>query len=259
MPKSPNYLLVLLLTVFLGLLGIHRFYLGKIGTGILYFLTAGLGGVGWIIDIFRAAAGGFAQSSGATGTKKSPSRGKAKVKANKKAELKFVADSKEPSTDSQNRIVVKLSAGTQIEMPLHFIDHADHEAIARYVQGRKKGELDDEGELTARFRLIPRVVDYWGGTCYHFETPSGVPAFEARDYFNESFELITKIIDDTTSTLTSHHPKLAQGRFAFDVPIRLYYQWVESVDEDDNVTGEIEMELDDPVLRLRDPLEVDVP
>ena len=36
-----------------GACGIHRFYMGKIGTGILYFATFGLLGIGQIVDLFR--------------------------------------------------------------------------------------------------------------------------------------------------------------------------------------------------------------
>jgi len=37
---------------FLGFFSAHRFYLGKIGSGILYLLTGQLFGIGWIIDLF---------------------------------------------------------------------------------------------------------------------------------------------------------------------------------------------------------------
>jgi TM2 domain-containing membrane protein YozV len=33
-----------------GLLGVHRFYLGHIGIGVLYLLTGSLCGIGWLID-----------------------------------------------------------------------------------------------------------------------------------------------------------------------------------------------------------------
>lgn len=44
----------LIVTIFLGWAGVHRFLDRKIGTGILYLCTLGLGGIGWVVDIIRA-------------------------------------------------------------------------------------------------------------------------------------------------------------------------------------------------------------
>lgn len=41
-----------LLWLFFGLVGVHRFYCGRIGTGLLWAFTGGLLGIGWIIDLF---------------------------------------------------------------------------------------------------------------------------------------------------------------------------------------------------------------
>ena len=49
----------LLLCIFLGLFGIHRFYVGKVGTGLIYMFSWGLFGVGWIVDIVMIATGSF--------------------------------------------------------------------------------------------------------------------------------------------------------------------------------------------------------
>ncbi len=47
----------LLLCIFLGWLGIHRFYLHKVGTGVLWACTMGLCFVGWLYDIYAIASG----------------------------------------------------------------------------------------------------------------------------------------------------------------------------------------------------------
>lgn len=49
-----NGWVVLILNALFGWLGVHRFYLGHIGMGILYLLTGGFLLIGVIIDVFRA-------------------------------------------------------------------------------------------------------------------------------------------------------------------------------------------------------------
>ena len=50
-PKKPkNKWTAFLLCLFFGYLGVHKFYEGKAGMGILYLLTFGLFGFGWLID-----------------------------------------------------------------------------------------------------------------------------------------------------------------------------------------------------------------
>ncbi len=54
----------LCLCIFLGIFGIHHFYVGKVGMGILYFFTFGLFGFGWIVDIIRIVCGVFRDRDG---------------------------------------------------------------------------------------------------------------------------------------------------------------------------------------------------
>ena len=50
-PGPIDYNLAWILLVFLGLFGVHRMYMGKWLTGILYLLTGGLFGLGYIYDM----------------------------------------------------------------------------------------------------------------------------------------------------------------------------------------------------------------
>lgn len=51
-PGPVSYNVAWLLLTFLGLMGIHRFYMGKILTGLLYLLTGGLFFMGWLYDFW---------------------------------------------------------------------------------------------------------------------------------------------------------------------------------------------------------------
>lgn len=62
--STKGFVPALLLCLFLGALGIHRFYVGKIGTGILMLLTLGGLGIWQIIDIILIAVGSFTDKNG---------------------------------------------------------------------------------------------------------------------------------------------------------------------------------------------------
>jgi len=59
-----SFLVTAILWFFLGIIGIHRFYLGHIGVGILYLFTAGLCGIGWLIDGILLATGSLKPKNG---------------------------------------------------------------------------------------------------------------------------------------------------------------------------------------------------
>ena len=65
MEKSEkNFVATLLLCLLLGYLGIHRFYVGKIGTGILQIITIGGLGIWVLIDLIMIAIGKFTDKGG---------------------------------------------------------------------------------------------------------------------------------------------------------------------------------------------------
>lgn len=57
--SSKSRIIAFLLCAFFGLIGLHRFYVGKIGTGILWLLTGGLFGIGALVDLIVIIIGGF--------------------------------------------------------------------------------------------------------------------------------------------------------------------------------------------------------
>jgi TM2 domain. len=62
--SEKSRLVDLLLCFFLGYLGVHKFYEGKTGLGILWLCTAGLAGFGWFIDFIIIAVGSAKDSNG---------------------------------------------------------------------------------------------------------------------------------------------------------------------------------------------------
>ena len=62
--NSTDWLALFLLTFFFGVLGVHRFYVGKIGTGFLMLITLGGFGVWFLVDLILVVTGQFTNKDG---------------------------------------------------------------------------------------------------------------------------------------------------------------------------------------------------
>ncbi|MCZ6514078.1 MAG: TM2 domain-containing protein [Nitrospinae bacterium] len=62
--SDKGYVPAILICLFLGGLGIHRFWVGKIGTGILMMLTLGGIGIWSLIDLIMIITGKFTDKEG---------------------------------------------------------------------------------------------------------------------------------------------------------------------------------------------------
>ena len=62
--SEKGFVPTILLCFFLGAFGIHRFYVGKIGTGILMLITLGGIGIWTLIDFIIIVTGSFKDAEG---------------------------------------------------------------------------------------------------------------------------------------------------------------------------------------------------
>ncbi|MCH5334722.1 MAG: TM2 domain-containing protein [Alistipes sp.] len=68
-PVNPNkseksWTAAMLLCLFLGGFGVHRFYVGKVGSGVIQLLTLGCCGIWTLVDFIIIVTGGFTDNEG---------------------------------------------------------------------------------------------------------------------------------------------------------------------------------------------------
>lgn len=61
---SSKWIAALLLSIIFGVFGIHRFFLGRIGTGLLMLFTAGGLGIWYVVDIILVITGNLKDQNG---------------------------------------------------------------------------------------------------------------------------------------------------------------------------------------------------
>ena len=61
---TKDWLTALLLSIFLGQLGVDRFYMGYIGLGVLKLLTGGGCGIWWLVDVIMIATDSLKDAKG---------------------------------------------------------------------------------------------------------------------------------------------------------------------------------------------------
>ena len=62
--EQKSYMTTLLLCLFAGTIGVHRFYVGKIGSGVAQLLTLGGCGIWTMIDLIMIITGKFTDAQG---------------------------------------------------------------------------------------------------------------------------------------------------------------------------------------------------
>jgi TM2 domain-containing membrane protein YozV len=62
--SEKSRLVTLLMCLYFGIFGGHRFYVGKVGTGLIWLLTLGCLGIGFFVDLITILTGNFYDRNG---------------------------------------------------------------------------------------------------------------------------------------------------------------------------------------------------
>jgi hypothetical protein len=159
----------------------------------------------------------------------------------------FMDEGKDPVKDSQNRIIVSLSGGTQIE---HEINLFSYEDAWRELMGRPS---DDFESKRVRVRLILNPEGQ-GAQAIDIETLKGnkVGRFD-KDEVSRPLAIFTNL-----SEYFKQIDERLVGPFAFEVAAEIEGSWDFIEDDEDSPKPYWEPSLDSLVLKIKDPLTFDI-
>lgn len=138
-----NKTTALLLSIFLGGLGIDRFYLGHTGLGILKLLTGGCFGILWLIDIILMATGELKPADGSEYEGVNP-------KETNEEQIK----QEQMETDKTEENEIK-----QLETKKNTINdkYDDFEKLEKIAKLREQGILNDEEYNKIKENILEKI------------------------------------------------------------------------------------------------------
>jgi hypothetical protein len=159
----------------------------------------------------------------------------------------FMDEGKNPIRDSENRIIVTLSSGTQIE---HEINLFTFEDTWRELMGRPSEDFESK---RVRVRLILNPEGQ-GAQAINIETLKGnkVGRFD-KDEISRPLQIFSKI----SEYFIQIDPRLV-APFAFEVAAEIEGSWDYVEDDEDSPKPYWEPSLDSLTLKIKDPLTFDI-
>jgi hypothetical protein len=159
----------------------------------------------------------------------------------------FMDEGNDPIRDDQNRIIVSLSSGTQIE---HEINLFSYEDAWRELMGRPSEDFESK---RVRVRLILNPEGQ-GAQAIDIETLKGnkVGRFD-KDEIARPLAIFTNL-----SEYFKQIDERLVGPFAFEVAAEIEGSWDYVEDDEDSPKPYWEPSLESLVLKIKDPLTFDV-
>lgn len=159
----------------------------------------------------------------------------------------FLDEGKNPIRDLQNRIIVNLSSGTQIQYAINLFSF---EEFQRELMGKPTEEFESK-RVRVRMILNPEGQ---GVQSLDIETPKGnkIGRLE-KDDISQLHQIFSKV--------SEYFPTLDErlvGPFAFEVAAEIEGSWDYIEDDEDSPKPYWEPSLDSLVLKIKDPLSFDI-